>query len=182
MFNFWWLAEQSKKWKLPKIWKNGWKPSKNEMLIFFGLLSTSDDQLSNLSNDSCQKCKTWPPNHQKSEMFIFGLCSTFDDWLSNLRDESHPKCKKLPPNHQQMKCSFLDCVQLLMISWAIGATKVAWNVKKWLPNHQKNEMLVFALHTTSDDWPCNPSDQSCTKCKNKMAKIFMAKLTWPKLK
>ena len=29
---------------------------KHEMLIF-GLLSTSDDRLSHLSNESCQKCK-----------------------------------------------------------------------------------------------------------------------------
>ena len=52
----------------------------------------------------------------KDEMLIFGLCSTSDDQPS---DESQPKCKKSPLSHQKMKCSFLDYIQLLMISLAI---------------------------------------------------------------
>ena len=38
--------------------------SKNEMLIF-GLRSTSDDWMSNLSNESQQKCEKWPPNENE---------------------------------------------------------------------------------------------------------------------
>ena len=41
-------------------------------------------------------------------------------------------------------------------------------------------MLIFGLHSTSDDQLSNPSNKSCTKCK-KMANIFMAKLTRPKI-
>ena len=60
---------------------------KNEMLIF-GLLSTSDDQLSDLSNEGQLKLQKRPPKSSKNEMLIFGLCSTSDDWPSDLSDES----------------------------------------------------------------------------------------------
>ena len=52
---------------------------------------------------------------QKNEMLIFRLHSTSDDWLGWLMDSNlihHPS----PP--KKMKCSFLDYVQLLMISRA----------------------------------------------------------------
>ena len=44
-----------------------------------------------------------------------------------------------------MKCSFLDYIQLLMISRA----------GQWTRTHlqPKNEMLIFGLHSTSDDQP-----------------------------
>ena len=52
MFNFWWLAEQSEQQKFTKMWqKRPPKSLKNEMLIF-GLCSTSDDWLSDLSEES----------------------------------------------------------------------------------------------------------------------------------
>ena len=69
------------------------KSSKNEMLVF-GLLSTSDDQLSNCCNKSCHKCKKNGCQIIQNEMFVFGLHSTFDDWLSNPSDKSCAKCKK----------------------------------------------------------------------------------------
>ena len=68
----------------PRIEK---KSSKNKMLVF-GLLSTSDDQPSNWSNESQLKCKKRPPKSSKNEMLIFGLCSTSDDQPSDPRDES----------------------------------------------------------------------------------------------
>ena len=40
------------------------KSSKNEMLVF-GLLSTSDDWLSDLSDESRPKCEKGPLSHQK---------------------------------------------------------------------------------------------------------------------
>ena len=49
----------------------------------------------------------------------------------------------------KMKCLFLDYVQLLIIGWA----------GQWTQTHlpplssKKNEMLVFGLCSTSDDWP-----------------------------
>ena len=67
--------------------------SKSGMLSF-GLCSTSDDQLSDLSNESQLKCEKRPPKSLKNEMLIFGLCSTSDDRLSN----------QMPP--QQKKFDF----------------------------------------------------------------------------
>ena len=96
---------------------------------------------------------------------------------------------------KKMKCSFLDYVQLLMIgqtgqwTWTPSTTHLQprkWNAHFWntfnfwwlagLVNglepcvpplcSQKNEMLIFGLHSTSDDQPgwsmdsnpiCNPS-------------------------
>ena len=69
------------------------RSAKNEMLIF-GLCSTSDDQLSNLRNESHPKCKKIATKLSKNEMLNFGLHSTFDGQPSNLRDKSHPKCEK----------------------------------------------------------------------------------------
>ena len=59
----------------------------NEMLIF-GLHSTSDDWLSNPSNESQLKCGKRPPKAVNNEMLISGLHSTSDDWPSDLSDES----------------------------------------------------------------------------------------------
>ena len=56
-------------------------------MFIFGLHSTSDDQLSDPSNECRLKCKTCPPKLLKNEMFIFGLHSTSDDWSSDLSDE-----------------------------------------------------------------------------------------------
>ena len=58
-------------------------PPRNEMLIF-GLRSTSDDWLSNPSNESRLKCGKMSPKSSNNEMLIFGLHSTCDDQLSNL--------------------------------------------------------------------------------------------------
>ena len=116
---------------------------KNEMLIF-GLRSTSDDRLgwSMDSNPVCHpspakkiKCSFldyiqllmigWaghglkpclpPLSSQKNKMLIFGLRSTFDDrpgCSMDLNPVSHPSPAK------NLKCSFLDYIQLLMIGWA----------------------------------------------------------------
>ena len=78
-----------------------WPPkwSKNEMFVF-GLHSTSDDWLSNQSDESCPKCEKMATKLSKNEMLIFGLHSPSDDWPSN---KSHPKCKKLLPNENEPK-------------------------------------------------------------------------------
>ena len=120
-----------------------------------------------------------PLSSQKNEMLIFGLCSTSDDqegWFINL----NPICDPYPAT--KMKCSFLDNVQLLMISWTGQWTRMpsttplqpkTWNACFWitfnfwwsarlvdaLESHlpplssQKNEMLIFGLHSTPDDRP-----------------------------
>ena len=107
-----------------------------------------------------------PLSSQKNEMLIFGLHSTPDDrpgWLIDLNPIYH-----LSPA-TKMKCSFLDYVQLLMISqagrWTQTASATPIQPKKmkcsfWITFNfwwsaglvqPKNEMLIFGLHSTSDD-------------------------------
>ena len=64
MFNLWWLAKWSEWWKSTEMQKKVPKSLKDEMLIF-GLRSTSDDWMSDLSYESWLKCKKGPPSHRK---------------------------------------------------------------------------------------------------------------------
>ena len=78
------------------------------------------------------------------------------------------KNKKGPLSHQKIKCSFLDYFQLLMISQAIRAKNIDQNAKneKDPLSHQKIKCsFTFGLHSTSDDWPSNPSKKHQPKCK-----------------
>ena len=99
-------------------------------------------------------------------MLVFELRSTSDDRLGWWMD-SNPVCHPSPA--KKKKCSFLDYVQLLMIGQA----------GQWTQTHppplssQKNEMLIFGLCSTSDDWPgwsmdsnpiCHPSPAKRMKC------------------
>ena len=68
--------------KSTEMQKKAPKLSKNEMLSF-GLCSTSDDQPSNLSDESQPKCDKRPPKSSKNEILIFGLHSTSDDQPCN---------------------------------------------------------------------------------------------------
>ena len=117
-----------------------------------------------------------PLSSQKNEMFIFGLRSTSDDQPGWSMD-SNPICHLSPAKN--MKCSFLDYIQLLMIGQTGWWTRTPstthlqprkWNAHFWfmfnfwwsarlvngLEPHlqplssQKHEMLVFGLHSTSD--------------------------------
>ena len=126
-------------------------------------------------------------------MLIFGLRSTSDDQLGWLM-ESNPFCHPSPP--KKIKWLFLDYIQLLMIGQAGWWTRTpsttplqqtTWNARFWiafnfwwsagqvhgLERHlpllsiQKNKMLVFGLHSTSDDWPSNLSDEHRLKHKKK---------------
>ena len=72
--------------------------------------------------------------------------------------------KNGPLSHQKMKCSFLDYIQLLMISQVIQVMKANQNAKR-PPKSSNNEMLIFGLHSTSDDWLSDLSDESWPKCK-----------------
>ena len=82
---------------------------------------------------------------QNNEMLIFGLHSTSDDQLGWSMD-SNPVCHLSPAT--KMKCSFLDYIQLLMISWLVNG------LEPHLPplSSHKKEMLIFGLRSTSDDW------------------------------
>ena len=67
-------------------------------MLIFGLCSTSDDRLSDPSNESQPKCEKRPPSKSlKNEILIFGLHPTSDDQLSDQNDESRPICDKRPP-------------------------------------------------------------------------------------
>ena len=119
------------------------------------------------------------PLQPKNEMLIFVLLWTSDDqpgWSMDLNLIHHPS----PAN--KMKCSFFECIQLLMISQAgrwtqtLSATPLLpkkWNAYFWImfnfwwsarlvdelkphsPPHSsyKNEMLIFGLCSTSHDLP-----------------------------
>ena len=120
-----------------------------------------------------------PLSSQKNEMLVFGLHSTSDDQLGWSMD-SNPI--GYPSPTKKLKCSFLDYIQLLMIGWAgrwtwtPSATPLQpqkWNACFWITfnfwwlaalvdglkphlpplSSQKNEMLIFGLHSTSDDRP-----------------------------
>ena len=106
---------------------------------------------------------------QPNEMLIFGLHSTSYDWPGRLMD-SNPICHQSPP--KVVKCSFLDYIQLLIISlagqwtWTTSTTSLQlkeWNTHFWITfkflwlagqvdglkphlppvSSQKNEMLHF---------------------------------------
>ena len=79
-------------------------------------------------------------------MLTFGLRSTSDDWLGWSMD-SNPICHPSPA--KKLKYSFLDYVQLLMLARLVDG------LEPYPPplSRQKNEMLIFGLCSTSDDWP-----------------------------
>ena len=134
-----------------------------------------------------------------NEMLIFGLHSTSDDQPGWLMD-SNPICHRSPA--KKIKCSFLDDFQLLMISQAgrwtqtLSTTPVQpkkWNAHFWITfnfwwlaglvnglephlpplSRKKKKMLIFGLHSTSDDRLglsmdlnpiCHPSPAKKIKC------------------
>ena len=86
------------------------QPKKNKMLILDYI------QLLVISRAG-RWTRTRPPplSSQKTKMLVFGLCSTSDDrpgWSMDSNSICHPSPAK------KMKCSFLNYVQLLMISQA----------------------------------------------------------------
>ena len=66
-------------------------------MLIFGLRSTSDDWLSNPSNESRPKCDKRHPKSSNNEVLIFGLHSTSDGQPRDLSDEIQLKCEKRPP-------------------------------------------------------------------------------------
>ena len=148
-------------------------PAKKMKYFFYGLHSTSDDWLGWVmdSNPICHpspankmKCffldyvHFWwsarlvnglkphlpPLSSQTNEMLIFVLCSTSDDQLGWSKDSNpihHPSPAK------KMKCSFLYYIQHLMLARLVNG------LEPHPPplSSQKNEMLIFGLHSTSDD-------------------------------
>ena len=158
---------------------NGFEPhppplssQKNKMLIFW-LYSTSDDQLgwSMDLNPICQpspanKMKCYfldyvqllmlarqvnglkphpsPLSSQRNEILILWSCSTSHDQLDWSVD-SNPI--HYPSPAKRVKCSFLYYIQHLMLA------KLVNGLEPHPPplSSQKYEMLIFGLHSTSDD-------------------------------
>ena len=77
-------------------------------------------------------------------MLIFGLCSSSDDWASWLMD-SNPICHLCPAIklNAHFWIMFIFC-------WLAG---LVYGLKPHLPplSSHKNEILIFGLHSTSDD-------------------------------
>ena len=167
--NFWWSAGlvDGLKPHLPAL-----SSQKNEMLIF-GFCSTSDDQpgWSMDSNPICHSspAKKWnatfwimfnfwwsaglvnglkphppPLSSQRNEMLIFVLCSTSNDrlgWSMDSNPIHHPSSAK------KVRCSFLYYIQHLMLARLVNGLEP----HPALLSIQKYEMLIFGLHSTSDD-------------------------------
>ena len=202
MFNFWRLAE------LVDGLKKHLQPlcsQKNEMLLF-GFRSTSDDW-TGWSMDSNPICDPSPAKKMK--------CS-FLDYVQLLMIGQAGRWTWTPSPAKIMICSFLDYVQLLMISWAGRWTQTpsatplqpkTWNTHFWItfniwwsarlvdglephmPNlfSQNNEMLIFGLHSTSDDqlgWSmdsnpvCHLSPATKMKC-SFLDYIQLLMIGWP---
>ena len=111
-FNFWWLARlvNGLKPHLPPLSSEKMKCSfldYIQLLMIGQLVHGLEPHLPPLSS-------------QKNEMLIFGLRSTSDDQEGWLID-SNPICHPFPA--KIMKCSFLDCIQLLMIRRAGWSTQ-----------------------------------------------------------
>ena len=77
------------------------------------------------------------------------------------------KNEKGPLSHRKIKCSFLDYVQLLLISQVIQAENVDQNTNKQKrpPKSSKNKMFIFGLCSTSDDRLSDLSKKHQPKCK-----------------
>ena len=89
---------------------------------------------------------TLPPlSSQKNKMLIFGLRSTSDDQPGWSMD-SNPVCHPSPA--KKIKCSFLDYIQLLMISRAGQWTQTS--VCHPSPA-KKIKCFIFGLRSISDD-------------------------------
>ena len=67
-------------------------------MLIFELCLISDDQPSDLSDESQPKCEKRCPKSSKNEMLVFGLCSTSDDQPSDLSDKIQSKCEKMKEN------------------------------------------------------------------------------------
>ena len=89
------------------------------------------------------------------------------EWSEEKMSTEMQKNEKGPLSHWKIKCSFLDYIQLLMISRAIWAKNIDQNAKKWKrpPKSSKNKMFIFGLRSTSDDQLSNLSKKCCPKHK-----------------
>ena len=94
---------------------------------------------------------------------MYSTSGDWPGWSIDLNPIHHPSPAK------KIKSSFLDYIQLLMIDQLVDG------LEPHLPplSSQKNKMLIFGLHSTSDDRPgwsmdlnpiCHPSPAKKIKC------------------
>ena len=95
-------------------------------------------------------------------MLIFGLHSTSDDWPSDPSNESQPKCKEKPPKSLKNEMPVFD-------QQSYPSNESQPKGKKGPLSHQKMR-CSFWIHSTSGDWPSDPSNESQSKCKEKPPK------------
>ena len=135
------IWEKNVNWNVKK-WKRPPKSSKNKMFIF-GLCSTSDDRMSDLSKKHWPKCKKKPKKGPLSHQKI--KCSFLDTVLLLMIGSA---------------------IQAKNVNW--NAKK--W---KRPPKSSKIKMFVFGLRSTSHDRPiwsmdlnpiCHPSPAKKMKC------------------
>ena len=107
-----------------------------------------------------------PLSSQKNKILVFGLCSTSDDRLGWSVD-SNPVCHPSPAKKSNA-CFWI----MFNFWWSAGLID---GIEPHPPplSSQKYEMLVFVLHSTSDDqlgWSmdsnpiCHPSPANKIKC------------------
>ena len=107
-----------------------------------------------------------PLSSQKNEMLIFGLRSTSDDQLGWLMD-SNPVCHTSPAK------KINACFWITFNFW--WSARLVKGLEPRLPplSSQKNKILIFGLHSISDDrlgWSmdsnpiCHPSPAKKIKC------------------
>ena len=190
MFNFWWLAglvNGLKHHPPPLSSQKKWNAHFWIMFNFWWSAWLTDELQAHLP----------PLSYQKNEMLIFQIHSTSDDQPGWSMD-SNPICHPSPT--KKMKCSFLDYVQLLMISHAGRWTQtpsatplqpIKWNAHFWIKFNfwwsarlvdglkprspllcsQKNEMLIFGLCSTSHDLPGWSMDSNPIHCPSAAKKM-----------
>ena len=179
MFNFWWSAGlvDGLEPHLPPLSRH----QKNEMLVF-ALCSTSDDR-PGWSMDSNPVCYPSPTKKMKCsfldyvQLLMIGQVGRwtqtpsatplqpkkwnacfwimFNFWWS-ARLAERLQLHLQPLSNQKMKCLFLYYV--------IVQNQPCWSMDSkpiHSPSSQKNEMLVFGLCSTSDDWPGWSMDSNC---------------------
>ena len=83
---------------------------------------------------------------QKNEYLIFGLCSTSDDQLGCLMDSK-------PIHHPSPTKKWNTCFCITFNFWWSAGLVDGLELHPLPFSSQKNEMLIFVLHSTSDDWP-----------------------------
>ena len=128
-------------------------------MFIFGLHSISDDQLSDLSDKCRLKCEKRAPKSSKMKCaFLDYVQFLMIDRVIRVMNVNQ-NVKKGPLSHQKMKCLFVDYFQFLMIGQMIQEMNINQNAKKGPPRSSKNEMFIFGLHSISDDWSNDLSDE-----------------------